>query len=56
MKSFKEHAVHTNFLHQLIDLFETNYDRENLSFMIPQYLKEIQDKAAGAEMNTKNSI
>ena len=52
-KSFKNHG---NFLHEMIDLFERSYNKETLIFEIPKQLKEIQKKAAGAEMITKNNI
>ena len=52
-KSFKDHG---NFLHEMIDLFETSYNKATLVFEIPRQLKEIQKKAAGAEMITKNNI
>ena len=40
----------------MINLFETSYNKETLVFEIPKQLKEIQKKAAGAEMITKNNI
>ena len=52
-KSFKDHG---NFLREMIGLFETSYNKETLVFEIPRQLKEIQKKAAGAEMITKNNI
>ena len=40
----------------MIDLLENGYSKETLIFEIPKQLKEIQKKARGAEMITRNSI
>ena len=52
-KSFIQHG---KFLHEMTDLFENGYSKETLIFEIPKQLKEIQKKARGAEMITRNSI